>query len=274
MQPVAAPPTDARWSRRVLFVFAAIAPFVAASLWRYHLAIALAPLFVSHLLLLYATLSAGSQWWGPVVRSFATLEREVWLTIDDGPSSAHTLRLLEILHEYHARATFFVIGQNAEKHPHLVTEIIARGHQLANHTYTHPLASFWIAGPRDIATEIDRGGEFLRTAGDRPAQFFRAPAGLKNPFVHHELRQRGLHLIAWTIRSLDTVRRDAEQIAHRIHANARPGAIILLHEGHHLTRDPDFHPRCLELTLRALAADGYAFVIPAAAQLRTSADGK
>lgn len=274
MEAVAAPQSDARWSRRALFAFAAVAPFISAALWRHHLAIALAPLFLSHLLSLYATLGPGCQWWGPVVQSFATREREVWITIDDGPSPDHTLRLLEILHEHQARATFFVIGKNAEKYPHLITEILARGHQLANHTYTHPSSWFWAAGPREIAAEIDGCAEFLRASDGRPAKLFRAPAGLKNPFVHHELKRRGLHLVAWSIRSLDTVRHDAEQIARRIHARVHPGAIILLHEGHHLTSDRDFHPRCLDLTLRTLAADGYAFVIPSAEQLRTRRDGK
>lgn len=267
-------PTKTRWIRAALFAFAAVAPFLAAGLWRYPLPIALAPIFLSHLLLLYATLAPGCQWWGPVIRSFATSEREVWITIDDGPSPAHTHRILEILDRYQARASFFVIGNRAEQFPHLITEILARGHQLANHTYTHPSVSFWAAGPREIAAEIDRAASVLRSTPTRPAQFFRAPAGLKNPFVHHELLRRKLLLVGWTIRSLDTVRRDAEAIARRVHERARPGAIILLHEGHRAERDPDFHPRCLDLTLQQLSDAGYAFVIPLAAQLRTRADGK
>ncbi len=263
-----------RWSRRALFAFAAVAPVLAVTLGRSHLALALAPIFVSHLFLLYATLSPNCQWWGPVIQSFATSEREVWITIDDGPSAAHTLRFLDLLDEYAARATFFVIGERAEKHPHLITEILARGHSLANHTYTHPARSFWAAGPREIATEIDLCARSLRSTPARPAMLFRAPAGLKNPFVHHELNRRALHLIGWTIRSLDTVRRDARKIAQDIRKKARPGAIILLHESHRGTTDPDFHPRCLELTLQELTAAGYSFVIPKPEQLRQRAGEK
>lgn len=265
---------NARWTRAALFAFAALAPVVAAALWRFHLVVALSPIFVSHLFLLYATLAPNCQWWGPVVRSFATSEREVWITIDDGPWPAHTLRMLDILAEHRARATFFVIGERAEKYPHLITEILARGHDLANHTHTHPSKMFWAAAPRWIAREIDRCGATLRSRPDRPATLFRAPAGLKNPFVHLELRRRRLHLTGWTIRSLDTVRRDAQDIALRIRHRARPGAIILLHEGHRTESDPEFHPRCLERTLQELTAAGYAFVIPRPEQLRTSIDGK
>lgn len=265
---------NARWSRGALFAFAALAPFLTVALWRFHLVVALSPIFVSHLFLLYATLSPNCQWFGPVVRSFATDEREVWITIDDGPSPAHTLRMLEILKDHRARATFFVIGKRAEEHPHLITEILTRGHQLANHTFTHPSSWFWAAWPRQITCEIDRCAGMLRSTAERPATFFRAPAGLKNPFVHHELRRRGLHLIGWTIRSLDTVRRDAHAVSVRIRNKARPGAIILLHEGHRIESDPDFHPHCLEQTLRELAAAGYAFVIPRPEQLRTGVGEK
>jgi peptidoglycan/xylan/chitin deacetylase (PgdA/CDA1 family) len=134
--------------RAALIAFGLIAPFISISLIGTNIFVALAPLFVSHMLMLYATLVANCQWWGPVVRSFETREKEVWITIDDGPSAAHTLRMLEILKQFDARATFFVIGENAEKHPHLITEILAQGHALANHTYTHPRATFWCASAR------------------------------------------------------------------------------------------------------------------------------
>ena len=88
--------------------------------------------------MLYPTLVANCQWWGPVITRFQTSAPEVWITIDDGPSPAHTIKLLDILDRFEARATFFVVGANAEKHPHLITEILTRGHALGNHTFMHP----------------------------------------------------------------------------------------------------------------------------------------
>lgn len=270
MQP-AVPRNNSRWTRRALVGFAFAAPFLALYLSRTNLLIALAPLFISHLLLLYATLVPNCQWWGPVIRSFHTTEREVWITIDDGPSPAHTPKILALLERFDARATFFVVGRRAEEYPHLLTEILSRGHEIANHTYTHPSGMFWAAGPARIAAEIDLCAELLRIAPDRPAQSFRVPAGLKNLFVHPELARRGLALIGWTVRGLDTIQREPALAAERILREAKPGAIILLHEGHRIAKDPDFHPRCLELTLSGLAERGYQCVIPQPEQFRTRA---
>ncbi len=264
------PPRSLQLARGALVGAALLAPFLslalayrAAPLW-----LALLPLFLSHLALLYATLVPNCQWWGPVLTCFQTTEREVWLTIDDGPSPAHTIAMLDLLERFEARATFFVIGALAEKHPHLITEILTRGHTLANHTYTHPARSFWAAGPARIRREIALGAETLRTLPDRPANYFRAPAGFKNMFLHSILARRGLGLIGWTVRGLDTVKRDARQVVERIENNLRPGAIIVLHQSHQEKRDPQHGPRCLEQTLESLAARGYRCIIPRPEQLR------
>jgi peptidoglycan/xylan/chitin deacetylase (PgdA/CDA1 family) len=247
---------------------ALLAPVASLALIGTSWPLALAPLFGTHLLMLYATLAPNCQWWGPVVRHFDTDEKAVWITIDDGPSPAHTIGMLDVLERYEARATFFVVGRSAEQHPHLITEILTRGHAVANHTHTHPSGSFWRAGPAVIAGEIDRCAEALRTTPERPATCFRAPAGLKNPFVHPALHRRHLKLIGWAVRGLDTVRRDPARIAERIEKRITPGAIVVLHEGKRTRRAPDFSPRCLELTLQRLSARGYRFVIPAPEQLR------
>ena len=267
MQP-AVPENNSRWTRRALLGFAFVAPFLALSLSRTNLWIALAPLFISHLLLLYATLVPNCQWWGPVIRSFHTKEPEVWITIDDGPSPAHTPKILALLERFNARATFFVVGKHAEEYPHLITEILSHGHQIANHTYTHPSGRFWAAGPTKVAVEIDLCDDLLRSAPGRPAQLFRAPAGMRNMFVHPELMRRGLALIGWTVRGLDTVRGEPVLVAEKILREAKAGAVILLHEGHRIAKDPEFSPRCLELTLSGLAERGYRCVIPQPAQFR------
>jgi peptidoglycan-N-acetylglucosamine deacetylase len=255
--------------RTLLIAFAAVAPFLSIALIGSGWFLAILPLFVSHMLLLYPTLVGNAQWWGPVFTRFETDQQEVWLTIDDGPAPEHTLRILDVLEQFNARATFFVIGQSAEMHPHLITEILARGHALANHTYTHPSRTFWCASGAAIRQEIDRCAATLRTTHDRPAQFFRAPAGMKNLFVHPILARRGLALIGWSVRGIDTIKRDPSRVAERIEKRVTPGAILLLHEGHHVARAPEYQPRCIELTLQRLSARGYKFVIPAAEQLRT-----
>ncbi len=253
-------------SRQLILGFALVAALFFVAVVAFNPLLALAVLFLSHLLILYPTLVANCQWLGPVVTHFETPRREVWLTLDDGPDPLHTPRILEILQRYEARATFFVIGRRAAKYPDELAAIQAAGHELANHTATHPSGSFWAFPPARIAAEIDRCPV--------STPYFRAPAGLKNLFVHPALAARKMALIGWTVRGLDTVSQDPEAVAARILRGVKPGAIVLLHEAHRTESAPDFHPRCLELTLQALHEAGYRCVRPRPEQLRPRRGGK
>ena len=178
-------------TRTLLLGCILVAPLLSLALIGTNIYLALAPMFVSHMLLLYATLVPNCQWWGPVMTKFDTAEREVWLTIDDGPSARAYEKDSRPPRQFDARATFFVVGAKAEEHPHLITEILARGHALANHTQTHPRGSFWCAETQvNYKVKSTLCGN-LRTTPERPALFFRAPAGMKNPFVHPALVPRG-----------------------------------------------------------------------------------
>ena len=241
-------------SRKLILGFAIGAAVFFFALVAFRPLLAIGVLFLSHMLILFPTLVANSQWWGPVVTRFETNEREVWLTIDDGPDPVHTPRMLELLKRFDARATFFVIGERAAKFPAELEAIRAAGHEIANHTFSHPSATFWCLPPARIAAEIDRG--------KIPGPYFRSPAGMKNFFVHPALARRRLRLIGWTVRGLDTVSNDPEAVAARIMRGVKPGAILLLHEGHRTETQPDFHPRCLELTLAALTKANYRCVLP------------
>ena len=250
-------------SRKLILGFALFALlFFLGVVWSHPL-LALAVLFVSHLLVLFPTLVANCGWWGPVATHFETDAREIWLTIDDGPDATHTPRCLELLARFEAKATFFVIGKRAARAPELIARILAAGHDLGNHTHNHPSGSFWALPPARLAAELDRVP--IR------ARFFRAPAGLKNWFLHPLLQGRGLPLVGWTVRGLDTVSRDPAAVAERIRRKLRPGAIVLLHEGHRTESEPDFHPQCLERTLAMLTREGYRCVLPRPEALRPCA---
>src|SRR5438045_9739584 len=110
-------------TRRAILAFVFLAPFLGFFLVHVNLVAGLAPIFLSHVLLLYPTLVPNCQWFGPVLRSFETSEPEIWLTIDDGPSPAHTIALLDLLDRFQPRATFFLFGNHAEQYPSPVTEI-------------------------------------------------------------------------------------------------------------------------------------------------------
>lgn len=166
----------------------------------------------------------------PTVTRFATTEREIWLTIDDGPEPATTGPMLDLLDRHGAKATFFVIGAKAAAHPALLAQIRARGHTLGNHTQTHPLAAFWLAGPWRTARELDGCDAILRQAGGTPSSWFRAPAGIRTCFLRWVLARRNLVLIGWSARALENLGAAQGAPLRRLTGALQPGAILLLHE--------------------------------------------
>ncbi len=246
----------AEWRRRLILGFALVAALFFLAVVFFHPLLALGVLFLSHLLILFPTLVANCQWWGPVITSFATPRREVWLTIDDGPHPADTPAFLAQLARYKARATFFVKGERAEKYPELIRAIVRHGHTLGNHTYSHPSGSFWALPKTRLRSEIDGCSEVLSDINGVAPSIFRAPAGMKNFFVHPLLAERELQLIGWSARGLDTAAHEVDRVVERIFRKLRPGGIVLLHE------DTPISESCLDRFLARATAEGYTLVIP------------
>jgi peptidoglycan-N-acetylglucosamine deacetylase len=195
---------------------------------------------------------------------FVTARPEVWLTIDDGPDPEDTPRILGLLAAHGARATFFLIGEDALRHPGLVRAIAAAGHEVAHHTHTHPLAMFWCATPARVRRELDAGLEALRQAGITPTRF-RPPAGVKNPWLAPALRARGLTCVGWSARGLEVWGGEAEAVASRVMRGVRPGSILLLHEGPRVPAA--IRVEAIRHVLERLCDQGYRCVVPAAEQL-------
>jgi peptidoglycan-N-acetylglucosamine deacetylase len=188
-------------------------------------------LFSATGILLIPTLWRNCSWFGPVKTHFFTTEREVWLTLDDGPDPQQTPQILEVLARHGAHATFFAIGERILEHPLLAQRIIREGHQLQNHSFHHPAASFWIASPKRVRDEIAKGSDAIEaTVGERP-RLFRVPVGLANPFVHAEVARTGLRLIGWSATGWDGIPHTPAKVIDLILRSLTPGGIILLHEG-------------------------------------------
>jgi peptidoglycan/xylan/chitin deacetylase (PgdA/CDA1 family) len=238
-----------------------LAPIALIVLWPHAPLAGIGVLALSHALLLYPVLRPNVQWLGPVITRFETAEKEVWLTIDDGPSAA-TPSVLDLFDRYQVKATFFVKGVLAERHPSIVQDLVRRGHTVGNHSQTHPSGTFWCLLPGRVASEIDSCNDALRTITGLMPRWFRAPVGMKNPAVHPALARRGMRLIGWTVRAFDAVLTDPEAIVARILPHLRPGAIIVLHEGR------EHSLRVLERVITAVQDRGYTFVIPADPHLR------
>lgn len=195
----------------------------------------------------------------PIVRSFTTSRREVWLTLDDGPDPSSTPALLALLARHDAKATFFLIGKKARAHPELVSEILRQGHSLGNHSFSHAPYVFWFASARRIAAEIDDGTAALQQAG--PIRLFRSPVGLKNHALFPALARRQMALILWSARGFDSSSEPATALA-RITPDIRPGAIILAHE---TPADPARQNALLSGLFTFLEANGYKCVLPSPA---------
>ncbi len=198
-------------------------------------------------------------------RSFKTDRREVWLTIDDGPDPADTPRILELLRAHEAKATFFVIGKNAETHPELVRAIRDAGHEIGYHTYTHPVGTFWCASPQRVARELDRGLAVLNGLGVIVHRF-RSPVGIKNLWLAAALAKRRLECVGWSARGLELTGGDALTVAKRVLRRLRPGCILLLHEGPPLPAS--LRVAAIQCALERLQESGYQCVVPG--QPRTS----
>ncbi|MEV7968692.1 polysaccharide deacetylase family protein [Sphaerisporangium sp. NPDC088356] len=176
--------------------------------------------------------------------------RCVALTFDDGPGP-QTDRLLAILAEYDARATFFTVGANAEAQPALLRRIIDAGHLIANHSWSHrDLATLDI---HKISDELSRTQMMIGTVGPAPA-LLRAPYGGVTAKVVTVARALKLSIVGWSLDTADARDPDPAAVARRAIDGAHPGSVILMHDGGPATL------AALPKLLKGLAARGYAFV--------------
>ncbi|SPA55901.1 polysaccharide deacetylase family protein [Cupriavidus taiwanensis] len=214
----------------------------------------LAGIGASHVAMCAAGLWPRSTWLGPnLLRLPPSAEGCVALTFDDGPNPDLTPRVLDLLDQHGASATFFCIGERAAAHPELVREIVRRGHAVENHSMYHRL-HFSTFGPGRMQRDIAAAQLLLTEITGQAPRFFRAPAGLRNPFLEPVLCRLGLQLAAWTRRGFDTVSGNhAARVARRLTGRLAGRDILLLHDGNP-GLDPAGHPHCTTVLPDLLAA--------------------
>jgi len=213
----------------LLTLGAPLAVLARPDLWPWILAAVVA----DHLLLTFAGLWPRCKLLGPnwtALPESAAARGEIAITIDDGPDPAVTPAVLDLLDRHGAKATFFCIGEKAQRHPDLCREIIARGHSIENHSMRHryyfPLLS--VGGWH---SELQTAQETLTAiTGSRPV-FFRAPAGLRNPLLDPVLSRLDLQLASWTRRGFDTVESNPQTVLAKLLKDLKAGDILLLHDG-------------------------------------------
>jgi peptidoglycan/xylan/chitin deacetylase (PgdA/CDA1 family) len=179
------------------------------------------------------------------------------ITFDDGPHPVYTPKILEILEKYDAKATFFMIGQNVKKYENLVKEVHLKGHEIGNHTYTHPdLRKISASGFLD---EIEETKILIEKITGTAPKLFRPPGGyLNNDIVNILESQQGIPVLwSWRQDTRDWECPDSDSIVESVIRNLKDGDIILFHD-FNAKNSPT--PAALEKILSDLSGKGYKFV--------------
>ena len=249
-----------------VIAFLVLHAVVALLWWRLGWTVGLPALLLVHVAFLWGTLRPASPLFSPVLTRLDTDERVLWLTIDDGPS-AETPAVLDLLDAHGAKATFFLVGARARRHPDHVREIVRRGHGVGNHSDSHPTHRFWALGPWAMRREIERAQASLTEIAGVAPVWFRAVVGMANPFVAASLHGLGLARVAWSARGFDGRVADPQRVLRRVERQLAPGAIVLAHEG----ASHGHNLETLALLLQRFDALGYRCVLPVPVSPREAA---
>src|SRR5258708_35667101 len=174
----------------------------------------------------YATYAVRSQWLGPSGWRGRTDTSSVALTFDDGPSE-DTEDILEVLRAYDLKATFFMLGRQVELFPEIARRVVDDGHEVGNHSYSHPIYLF--RGRVETHKQLESAQQVITNAtGVRP-RFARPPCGVRTPAYFAAARRLGLRTGQWSVAGFDWERLTSAEISERGLRGSQPGAIILLH---------------------------------------------
>jgi peptidoglycan/xylan/chitin deacetylase (PgdA/CDA1 family) len=200
-----------------------------------------------------------SQVYGHIVTHGPSSPPMVALTFDDGPNEPATSRILDILDAKGVKATFFVVGENAEAYPDTVRREVADGQAVGNHSYHHRKRDTL----RDLHyREVTRTQDVIEAiAGIRPS-LYRSPNGFHTPWQLRAVRRAGLTTVHWDVQTKDWERPSPDTIVKRVLDHVHPGAIVLMHDGDDTNHGSDRTPtiEALPRIIDALRARGYRLV--------------
>lgn len=195
------------------------------------------------------------QLFGRLVARVQTERHVVALTFDDGPTPEAIDEILQVLETRHVRATFFVMGSHLEKAPELGRRLVAAGHELGNHTYSHERMVF--RSPSFIRSEVERTDELIRSAGETGEIYFRPPFGWKLIGLPWYLAHTGRTSVTWDVApDSPPFDKNSARIVSACQKGVHPGSIILLHVWYP-SREPS--REALPIIIDRLLADGYEF---------------
>jgi peptidoglycan-N-acetylglucosamine deacetylase len=189
----------------------------------------------------YATMAPRSQLYGRTI-THGSDPSQLALTFDDGPNDPHTLRLLDVLAKHNAKATFFLIGKYVRQRPDIVRAIAAAGHEIGNHTDSHP--NLILVSAARLRQELSGCSKALEDALGTKITLFRPPFGGRRPNVLRTARRMGLSPVMWSVTGYDWSAKSAAEIVEKVNRQIDPGPkgrgeIVLLHDGGHLAFGTD-----------------------------------
>ncbi|HYM76189.1 MAG TPA: polysaccharide deacetylase family protein [Candidatus Dormibacteraeota bacterium] len=207
----------------------------------------------------YQSMAPTGQWYGRTFTGLARGTKQIALTYDDGPNDPHTLHLLDVLARHQVHATFFLIGRYVQQRPDIVREIVAAGHVVGNHTFTHPLLIF--KGGAEIRQQLTDCRKAIQDAVGEHSSLFRPPFGGRRPATLRIARELGLQPVMWNVTGYDWNAPPAAVIEKKVSSQIRGGDVILLHDGGHKQMGADRSQTVLatDHLLTRYKSEGYEF---------------
>ncbi len=192
---------------------------------------------------------------GQIVWEINTDEKIVALTFDDGPHRKYTSQLLDLLAKYNAKATFFIVGQNAEKNPEVVARMFKDGHELANHTFTHPLRT----NVPNLLKEIKQTNDSIQSITGFTPTLFRPVEGQFSDAMIDAIAKEGYKVVMWSwhLDTLDWKSPGTSRIVNTVLKGVKEGNIVLFHDGGGNRQQT---VKAMERILPELKKQGYRFV--------------
>lgn len=179
--------------------------------------------------LFYASYSIASGIYLKTLCKKDTEQKIIALTFDDGPHATYTPRILDLLKQYDAVATFFCTGKQAAENPELIRRIITEGHAIGNHSYSHT-GTFPLFSKRKMLADVKAASQLLEQLCGEKISMFRPPFGVTNPTIAWVVKQMHYQTIGWNIRSFDTQAGNRNKVYKRITRRICPGSVLLLHD--------------------------------------------
>jgi len=206
-------------------------------------------------LMTYGVRARSSSLFAPSVYRGPASEHAMALTFDDGPSES-TPALLRLLAEHNVAATFFQCGANVERLPEVAREVVRGGHEIGNHSQTHP--KFYFRSPSFIREELTRAQAAIESAAGVSPSLFRAPFGVRWPGMRAAQQSLRLMGVMWTVIGRDW-KLDTKSIVRRVLPKIDNGSIVCLHDGRELSARPDVGNtiEAVRRLIPILKAEGY-----------------